>query len=98
MIWELLEKASQINVSQIKSPTGSLYQKYVYSSLMIKMRINKDLWAILVQFRLGIMLKEGICEVQIFGFMRSKSSNLQVCKIWCVDVEMGLYLSKYNFL
>ncbi len=39
-IWELLEKASEIGASKIKSPIGSLYQKYVYSSFMVKMRIN----------------------------------------------------------
>ncbi len=40
MIWELLGKASQIGVSQIKSPIGRVLQKNVYSSLMVKMRIN----------------------------------------------------------
>ncbi len=44
------------------------------------------------------MLKEGIYEVQIFGFMRSKSSNLEVWKIWGVDVEMALFLCRYNFV
>ena len=34
-ICELLEKASEI-----KSPIGSLFQKYVYSSFMVKMRID----------------------------------------------------------
>ena len=29
--------------------------------------------------------------------MRSKSSNLEEWKIWGVDVEMGLYLWRYNF-
>ncbi len=43
-------------------------------------------------FGLGILLKEGICKVLIFGFMRSKSSNLDVWKIWGVDPKMGLYL------
>ncbi len=31
---------SQISVSQIKAPLGSVFQKYVYSSFMIKMRIG----------------------------------------------------------
>ncbi len=39
-IWELLEKASQIGASQIKSPVGRVIQKYVYSSLIVKMRIH----------------------------------------------------------
>ncbi len=44
------------------------------------------------------MLEEGICQVGIFGFLRSKSSNLEVQKIWGVDVEMALYLTKYKYL
>ncbi len=39
-ICELLEKASEIEVSGIKSPIGSIFQKYVYSSFMVKMRID----------------------------------------------------------
>ncbi len=35
-----MEKASKIEVSEIKSPIGSLFQKYVSSSFMVKMRIN----------------------------------------------------------
>ncbi len=38
------------------------------------------------------MLEEGICEIGIFEFMRSKSSNLEVQKIWGMDIEMGPYL------
>ncbi len=37
MIWA---QVSQIGASQIKAPIGSVFQKYVYSSLIIKMRIN----------------------------------------------------------
>ena len=33
-------QASQIGASQIKAPMGNIYPKYVYSSLMVKMRIN----------------------------------------------------------
>ncbi len=33
-------QASQISASQIKAPVGSVFQKYVYSSLMVKMRID----------------------------------------------------------
>ncbi len=39
-ICELLAKASKIEVSEIKSPIGSICQKYVYSSFMVKMRID----------------------------------------------------------
>ncbi len=35
-----LEKASWISVSQIKSPAGRVFQKYVYNSLIVKMRVN----------------------------------------------------------
>ncbi len=37
VIWA---QVSQIGVSQIKAPIGSLFQKYVYSSFMVKMRID----------------------------------------------------------
>ncbi len=33
-------KMSQISVSQIKAPIGSVFQKYVYSSFIVKMRID----------------------------------------------------------
>ncbi len=39
-IWELLEKVSEIGASEIKSPIGRVFQKYVYSSFIFKMRIN----------------------------------------------------------
>ncbi len=31
---------SQIGVSQIKAPIGSVFQKYVYNSFMVKIRID----------------------------------------------------------
>ncbi len=37
IIWAQM---SQISVSQIKAPVGSVFQKYVYSSFMVKMRID----------------------------------------------------------
>ncbi len=96
MIWELLERTSKIGVSEIKSPVGSLYQKYVYSSQ------DEDhfwiFWALLVQFGFGIMHQEGFWELLILGFLRSKSSNLEVWKIWGTDVKMALYLKKYKNL
>ncbi len=39
-ICELLEKASEIGANEIKSPIGRVFQKYVYSSFMVKMRID----------------------------------------------------------
>ncbi len=35
-----MEKVSEIRASKIKSPIGSIFQKYVYSSFMVKMRID----------------------------------------------------------
>ncbi len=50
---------SQIGVSQIKAPIGSIFQKYVYSSFMVQMMIDLGsfglFWFILVHFGLGIM-------------------------------------------
>ncbi len=37
-------------------------------------------WALLVHFGLGIMREEGICQIWMFGFLRSKRSNLEVWK------------------
>ena len=39
-ICELLEKANEIGASEIKSPTGRVFQKYVYTCFIVKMRIN----------------------------------------------------------
>ncbi len=39
-ICELLEKVSEIRASEIKLPTGRVFQKYVYTCFMVKMRIN----------------------------------------------------------
>ena len=55
-------------------------------------------WALLVQFGLGILCKEGICQIWIFGFLRSKRSNLEVQKKWGVNVEMSLYLRRHKYL
>ncbi len=60
MIWAQM---SQIGVSQIEAPIGSIFQKYVYSSFMVKMRIDLGTWALLVHFGLGIMCEEGICLI-----------------------------------
>ncbi len=51
-ICELLEKTSEIGVSKIKSPIGSLFQKYVSSSFLVKMRIDLGSFG-LFQFILG---------------------------------------------
>ncbi len=55
-------------------------------------------WALLVHFGLGIMSKEGIYQIWILGFLRSKRSNLEVWKKWGVDVEMSLYLRRCKYL
>ncbi len=55
-------------------------------------------WAVLVHFGLGIIRKEGFCQILSFGVLRSKSSNLEVQKKWGVDVEMSPYLRRYKYL
>ncbi len=55
-------------------------------------------WALLVYFGLGIVCQEGLGELYILGFFQSKSSNLEVQKIWGIDVKMALYLRKYKNL
>ncbi len=52
--------------------------------------------AFLVQFGLRIMHQEGKCIVWIFGFFRSKSSNLEVQKIWDMLGQIGPYLKSIN--
>ncbi len=39
LICELLEKASEIRASEIKSPTDRVFQKCVYTCFMVKMKI-----------------------------------------------------------
>ncbi len=55
-------------------------------------------WALVVYFGLGIMRKEGICQIWNFVFLRSKSSNLEVQTKWGIDVEISLYLRRYKYL
>ncbi len=79
---------SQIGASQIEAPIGSVFQKYVYIQHFHGqdedwLRIFRTL---LVHFMLGIMREERICQIWIFGFLRSKKSNLEVQKKWGVDV------------
>ncbi len=71
-------QSSQIGASQIKVPVGSVFQKYVYTCFMVKMRIDLGSFGLFGLFRLGIMYEEGICQVRIFGFMRLKGSSLEV--------------------
>ncbi len=69
-ICELLEKASEIGVSEIKSPVGRVFQKYVYTCLS-KWGSILDL---LVQFGLGIMCQEGfqVKNFEFWGFLVQK--------------------------
>ncbi len=43
------------------------------------------------------MCKEGICQIWIFRFLRSKRLNLEVQKKWGMDIEMSLYLRKCKY-
>ncbi len=44
---------SQIGASQIKAPIGSVFQKYVYSSFMVKMRIDSGSLGFFSSFWVG---------------------------------------------
>ncbi len=63
---------SQIGASQIKAPIGSIFQKYVYSSLIIKMRIN------LGSFRLFWF---------ILGWDNAPGRNLSNLNFWVPEVK-----------
>ncbi len=70
-IWELLEIASQKGVSQIKSPTGRVFLKYVYS-FIVKMRI-----AVLIQQfskKKKQKAKKALFEEKKSTFWRKKST------------------------
>ncbi len=54
------------------------------------MRINFGSFGLLVQFGFRIMCQERIWEVYILGFFWSKSSNLEVQKIWGMDVDIAI--------
>ncbi len=41
------------------------------------------------------MCKEGICQIWILRFLRSKRSNLEVWKKWGVNAEMSPYLRRH---
>ncbi len=62
-------QVSQIGVSQIKAPIGSIFHKYVYSSFIVKMRINSGSFG-LFWFILGggqCMRKEFV-KFEFLGF------------------------------
>ncbi len=44
---------SQIGASQIKAPIGSIFQKYVYSSFIVKMRIDLGSFGLFGSFWVG---------------------------------------------
>ncbi len=68
MIWELLEKVSQIDASQIKSPTGRVFQKYMYSSFMVKIRINLRSFGLFFFTKAkGIVHQEGLGNFEFWG-------------------------------
>ncbi len=80
--WAIWAQMSQIGVSQIWAPVDRHYLPKV----CVQQFHGQDedwfriFWALLVHFGLGIMCKEGICQIWIFGFLRSKRSNLEVQK------------------
>ncbi len=98
-IWELLEKkTSKIGANKINHLRQPLQKVCIQQFHGQDKDQFWNFWALLVQFGLGIMHQEGFCKLWILGFLRSKSSNLEVWKIWVMDVEMDLYLRKYKNL
>ncbi len=72
-IWEVLEKASQIGVRQIKSPVGRVFQKYVYTYFMVKMKIKLRSFG-LFWFKLGwgLCAKKDFGNFEVWGFQGQK--------------------------
>ncbi len=96
MIWGGLRDLGSSEPNQCK-PNQSTYRQPLPKVYVQQFDGQGEDWfgifrALLVYFGLGIMHEEGICPIWIFGFLRSKSSNLEVWKKWGVDVEMSPYL------
>ena len=88
-----LNRVTQTNYLQAASTKSMLYLFHGQDEHQIRI-----FWAFLVLFGLRTMHKEGICEVQIYGFTRSKSSNLKGWKIWHMLRQISLYLRKSKYL
>ncbi len=72
-------------------PNQSTYRQHLPKVCLQHFHGQDEDWfrifrTLLVHFWLGTMCEEGICQIWIFGFLRSKRSNLEVQKKWGVDV------------
>ena len=87
---EVRSKSKWNVVTEIKAPVGSIYKKVCVHQFQSQ---DEDqimiFWAFLVEFRLKIMLEEGIYEVWIFGLFRSKSSNWKHLRHTCTNCSVS---------
>ncbi len=72
-------------------PNQSTYRQHLPKVCLQHFHGQDEDWfrilrTLLVHFGLGIMCEEGICQIWIFGFLRSKGSILEVQKKWGMDV------------
>ncbi len=95
MIWA---QVSQMGASQVKAPTGSIFQKCVYSSLIVKMRNDFGSFGLFVSFLVGDNVWGKNLSNLNFWVPEVRSSNLEVQKILGAGVEMAPYLRKYKYL
>ncbi len=70
-----MEKAREILASKIKSPTGSINQKYVYTCFIVKMRINSIWVGDNAQGRILGSLNFWVFQVKKFKF-ESRSTGI----------------------
>ncbi len=85
--------------TEIKTPVSNIYQKYVHTCFMVKMRIDVGsfglFWVLLVQFG---NVPGRIFRSFIFGVLWVKKFKFGSTKIWGMDVETVLYLRMYKYL
>ncbi len=82
-IWADEPNRCEPNRSTYRQPLPKVCLQHLHGQDEDWFGISKTL---LVHCGLGIMHEEGICQIWILGFLRSKRSNLEVQKKWGVDV------------
>ena len=97
--WRALAKVIKMVATEIKTPVSNIYQKYVHTCFMVKMRIDVGsfglFWVLLVQFG---NVPGRIFRSFIFGVLWVKKFKFGSTKIWGMDVETVLYLRMYKYL
>ncbi len=96
--WRVLKerlKCGHLNQSTYRQHLPKVCVQQFHSHDEDQIRIFQ---AFLVAFRLRAMLQEGIREVWIFRFFRSKSSNWDGKKIWDLLTQVFFCLRKYRYL